>query len=59
MAMQWIPIAGKPRKCRLLGKGELRKAGDVFSDGRMVLTNFGKPAGEGVYRPVAPARQRR
>jgi hypothetical protein len=56
--MQWIPIAGKPRKCRLLGKDELRKAGDVQADGRLVLSGLGKPAGEGVYRPVTPVRKR-
>ncbi len=59
MALQWIPIAGKPRKCRLLGKDEPRKAGDVHGDGKLVLTGIGKPAGEGVYRPVTPTRARR
>ena len=58
MALQWIPIAGKPRKCRLLGKDELRKIGDVYSDGKMVLTHMGRPAGDGVYRPLALSKKR-
>jgi hypothetical protein len=60
MNVRAILVAGKPRRCRRLGKDDIRKAGDVYSDGRLVMVGLGRCVGvwageTGIYRPIVPS----